>query len=242
MEKGTLKKWPKKKRSQFGPGYNPKVVSARPPPPNAEIKWYDQTGVSTFNNASSSVPVHAAVGSLNLISQGDQGDNRNGQKIMVRSIDLRGTVEVAKHSGSDFDDLKCETHYFRWILMIDTQANGAFPNLTDVFEENPTGGDQFDIYNSLRETGRYKILMDKVLRINELTPGWNTQTNRWHAASRLQYFQKHVNLDLPIQFSDQYGNLASVRNNNICMIILSGANSNTQMTYNYRSRIRFSDY
>ena len=46
--------------------------------------------------------------------------------------------------------------------MIDTQANGAFPNLTDVFEENPTGGDQFDIYNSLRETGRYKILMDKV--------------------------------------------------------------------------------
>ena len=27
--------------------------------------------------------------------------------------------------------------------MIDTQANGAFPNLTDVFEENPTGGDQF---------------------------------------------------------------------------------------------------
>ena len=44
--------------------------------------------------------------------------------------------------------------------------------------------------------------MDKVLRINELTPGWNTQTNRWHAASRLQYFQKHVNLDLPIQFSD----------------------------------------
>ena len=43
-KKGTLKKWPKEKRSQFGPGYNPKVVSARPPPPNAEIKWYDQTG------------------------------------------------------------------------------------------------------------------------------------------------------------------------------------------------------
>ena len=200
MEKRYTEKVAKEKRSQFGPGYNPKVVSARPPPPNAEIKWYDQTGVSTFNNASSSVPVHAAVGSLNLISQGDQGDNRNGQKIMVRSIDLRGTVEVAKHSGSDFDDLKCETHYFRWILMIDTQANGAFPNLTDVFEENPTGGIN-SISTIPSETGRYKILMDKVLRINELTPGWNTQTNRWHAASRLQYFQKHVNLDLPIQFS-----------------------------------------
>ena len=31
-EKGTLKKWPKKK-DHTGPGYNPKVVSARPPPP-----------------------------------------------------------------------------------------------------------------------------------------------------------------------------------------------------------------
>ena len=160
---------------------------------------------------------------------------------MVRSIDLRGTVEVAKHSGSDFDDLKCETHYFRWILMIDTQANGAFLIWQMYSKKIP-------LVRSIRylqfpqETGRYKILMDKVLRINELTPGWNTQTNRWHAASRLQYFQKHVNLDLPIQFSDQYGNLASVRNNNICMIILSGADSNTQMTYNYRSRIRFSDY
>ena len=34
--------------------------------------------------------------------------------------------------------------------MIDTQANGAFPNLTDVFEENPTGGDQFDIYKGTK--------------------------------------------------------------------------------------------
>ena len=46
--------------------------------------------------------------------------------------------------------------------MIDTQANGAFL-IWQMYSKNPTGGDQFDIYNSLRETGRYKILMDKVL-------------------------------------------------------------------------------
>ena len=43
-KKRYTEKVAKEKRSQFGPGYNPKVVSARPPPPNAEIKWYDQTG------------------------------------------------------------------------------------------------------------------------------------------------------------------------------------------------------
>ena len=71
--------------------------------------------------------------------------------------------KVAKHSGSDFDDLKYETHYFRWILMIDTQANGAFPNLTDVFEENPTGGDQFDIYNFPQGNWQIQNLNGQVL-------------------------------------------------------------------------------
>ena len=72
VEKRYTEKSGKRKKITIRTRYNPKVVSARPPPPYAEIKWYDQTGVSTFNNASSSVPVHAAVGSLNLISQGDQ--------------------------------------------------------------------------------------------------------------------------------------------------------------------------
>ena len=55
--------------------------------------------------------------------------------------------------------------------MIDTQANGAFPNLTDVFEEKNPGGDQFDIYNSLRETGRYKNLNGQGTK-NKRTHSW----------------------------------------------------------------------
>ena len=102
MEKRYTEKVAKEKRSQFGPIYNPKVVSARPPPPMQR-----SNGMIKLHNLQQCIiiPVHAAVGSQTL--QGDQGDNRNGQKIMVRSIDLRGTVEVAKHSGSDFDD-ECE--------------------------------------------------------------------------------------------------------------------------------------
>ena len=46
--------------------------------------------------------------------------------------------------------------------MIDTQANGAFPNLTDVLEEIPLVEINSISTISLRETGRYKILMDKV--------------------------------------------------------------------------------
>ena len=54
------------------------------------------------------------------------------------------------------------------------------------------------------------LLLDGILRQIDGTQPLDYNTSK-----------KHVNLDLPIQFSDQYGNLSSVRNNNICMIILS---------------------
>ena len=36
-----------------------------------------------------------------------------------------------------------------------------------LFEENPTNLDQFDMYNSLFETGRFKTLMDKFIRVQK---------------------------------------------------------------------------
>ena len=101
MEKGTLKKWLKKKDHNSGPGYNPKVVSARPPPPNAEIKWYDQNWGINLQQCIIINPLHAAVGSLNLIAPPRRSRRQSewAKDHAVRGIDLRGTVEVAKHSG-----------------------------------------------------------------------------------------------------------------------------------------------
>jgi len=244
---GSFAKYPASKRrqpqdNQFGPGYNPKRVSNRKPPPNAELKWNDTTGiVNTWVAAGGGLPWHSAVDSLVRISAGDEGFQRNGQKITVKKLTIRGTVEANQNSNATFTDTTPGEVYFRWMIFVDTQSNGAFPTVTDIFEENPTSGDSFDIYNSLRESGRYKVLMDKFLRVNQAHPMYNTSSGHTHVGNRLTHFKKTINLNMPITYSDTTSNLAAVRNNNIFMVIFNGHGS-TNLSYNYRCRVRFTDY
>ena len=244
------KQWadPKPKRlnfsgpRQFGAGYNPKQISNRKPPPNQELKWFDTTGGATsWVAAGGGLPSHTAFQSLNLIYAGDNGYNRNGSKIMVKQIHLRATCQLEQNSNTSFTSTTPGDVYFRWMLIIDTQANGSNPAITDIFEENPSGGDSFDIYNSLTETGRFKFLMDKFIKVPQASPMYNTNTQHTHVPNRLVHFKKSFKLDLPIVFSDALANLASVRNNNIFMVVFNG-HDGTNCTINYRARIRFSDY
>ena len=226
---------------QYGTGYNPKQVSGRKPAPNAEVKWHDYTAGGSFNAAASGFPTYAGIASLNAINQGDQPYERNGNKITATKLTVRGTVEQGKVSDTNFDNITAGAHYYRWMVIIDTQTNGATPPLSDIFEETPTGGDSFDIYNSLTETGRYKVLMDKILKIDAITPTYNSTTQHYHVASRLQHFKKTFKINLPIRFSDQYNNMASIRTNNLLMVIFCGS-SNVNASFNFRSRLRFTDY
>lgn len=245
---GSFAKYPQAKKkytkrdNQFGPGYNPKQVSVRPAPPNAELKWNDTTGiVTTWVASGSGLPSHAGVDSLVRISQGDQGYQRNGSKITVKKITIRGACEAYGNSNATFSSTTPGEVYFRWMIFVDTQANGAFPTVTDIFEETPTGADVFDIYNSLTETGRFKVLMDKFIRVNEACPMFNTNTQHTHVQNRLTHFKKTINVNLPIHYSDSSSNMAAVRNNNIFMLIFNG-HDGSNLGFSYRARVRFTDY
>lgn len=240
---------PKSKRKasgsqQFGSGYNPKQVSNRKPPPNAELKWNDVSQlITTWVGAGNGLPSHTAVDSLVRIAQGDQGYQRNGNKITIRKLTIRGAVEAYQNSNTTFNSTTPGDVWFRWMIFIDTQANGAFPNpITDVFEENPQGADQFDIYNSLTETGRFKVLMDKFIKVNQAHPMYNSDSGHTHVANRVTHFKKTFsNLNLPIMYSSNTSDMAAVRNNNIFMIIFNG-HDGTNLGINYRARVRFTDY
>lgn len=227
---------------QFGSGYNPKAISRVKPPANAEVKWYDKSAITAaWGAAGGGIPSYIYVDSLNRIAQGDTGDTRDGNKILVTKLSLRGTCEAYQNSNGTFTSTTPGEVYFRWMVIIDTQANGANPALTDVFESDPTGADQFDIYNSLTETGRYKILMDKFIKVNAACPIYNTNTQHTHVQNRLTHFKKTFNLNLPIVYSDGTSNMAAVRNNNIFMVIFNG-HDGSNLGVNYRTRLRFTDY
>ena len=86
-----FKKSPASRQLEFGKGYNPKKVSLRKPPPNAELKYHDHgQGYTTLTNvATTSVPAYFQEESMITIPRGDQPNQRNGRKIMIRDVDLR---------------------------------------------------------------------------------------------------------------------------------------------------------
>jgi len=229
-------------KNQFGPGYNPKRISYRAPPPNGEVKWFDTSNsISSWVAASADLPSHVAIDSLNRIEGGDKGYNRNGNKIQVTKINLRGTCLLGQNSNETFNSTTPGEVYFRWLLIIDTQCNGSTPAATDIFEQSPVSQDQFSVYNSLTESGRFKVLMDKFIRVNQAHPMFNTETHHTHVGNRLTFFKKTFKVNLPIVYSDNLSNLASVRNNNIFMVIFNG-HDGTHCEISYRARIRFTDY
>lgn len=227
---------------QFGSGYNPKAISYRKPPPNSEVKWNDAfiTNDTWVTNVTG-LPPHKAFDNLLLIAHGDNGYNRQGNKIMVTKINFRFTSGVQGASNGTFEDTTPGDVWFRWFLIIDTQSNGAVPAMTDVFEELPDGV-QFDVYNSLREAGRFKVLMDKFVKVPQAHPMFNSVSHNTHTATRHSHCKKTFNVNLPIQYSDGNANMTSIRNNNIFVVVFCGHTGGANCWATYRARVRFTDY
>lgn len=233
-----------KKDFTFGKGYNPKAARTVKPLSYAEKKWHDDSRLvqpASWTNATVDWPTYYAVDSINKIAQGDTGYERNGTRINAFKLTLRGAVQVEQHASSTYVNTAPDTHYFRWIVFIDSQCNGAGASLDDLFQQTPNNLDQFDVFNSLYDTGRFKILMDKFIRVPEAVVTYDETNGQFYAPGRIVHFKKTFNFQLPIQYGDSYANMSSVRTNNIGMVIFSG-NAVKNQALSYRTRLRYCDY
>ena len=235
-----------------GPGYNPKAINLRAkPPPFAEKKFHElgQDATTIQNIATTTTPAHSGFSSLNLISYGDSMSTRNGNKVLLDSISLRGRCIVDKNSDPSFANVVSTTTIFRIVVFLDTQCNGGSPTIDEFFDTQLVSQDAFDCYNSLHNTGRFKTLLDKRVTVQ---PGPcfmdNTPTPDTVACPGGETeFSFHLkNLRIPIMFSDGYDYIQSVRTNNIGMFFLTvgggGSDTKTQRRVAWRSRVRFYDY
>lgn len=248
------RKWKKTKKISFaGKGYNPKQVALRRAPPNAEKKFHEigQDSTTLQNAGTGQVPAHSGFASLNLIANGDTMSTRNGNKILIDSINIRGRCIIDPNRDPDVLNLVYTTGIFRVILYLDTQANGGAPTMDEFFDTQLVNQDAFDVYNSLHVTGRFKTLMDKEITVTPQPCFMETTStpDQIFCPGGEVRFQKTIkNLHIPVMFSDNTANLAAVRTNNIGMWVLevggggSAIPNNTHRKFAYRARIRFYDY
>jgi len=146
----------------YGRGYQPNLASTGE---SAELKWWDHgqdlTALDTAPGSGSPALYH--VQSLNQMAAGDEGNQRNGNKIQIKKFNLRIKVGVDPNSDSSNSNIVANAHTFRIVVYVDTNPNGAAPAIDEIFENAPANEGQLYDYNKLSSTGRFKILIDKFI-------------------------------------------------------------------------------
>jgi len=185
-----------------------------------EKKFYDTA--LTLGASAGVASTTQATGALNLtLAQGTSANTRIGQKIIIKSIQVQLTNTLAA-GATDTDIL----HIY---LMQDTQANGALPAITDVFDAGPLIGTQNrNMANSLR----FKMLKHWEVRLNA-DAGVATAFG-----GDIQQNKCYLKCNIPIYYNSNAGAIGEIKSNNLFMMYGS---TQGQATSVGSARIRYTD-
>lgn len=138
-----------------------------------------------------------AVTLLNGCVQGDDIANREGRQINVRSMEIKMLNTATAATGVD--------QLQRVLIVLDKQANGATPAITDILTAN-----NINAPRNLNNSKRFKILVDKRMQLN--AAGESGSTRLW---------KKYKKMYIPVQYNNgNAGTSADITTNALYMVSL----------------------
>lgn len=170
-----------------------------------ELKFKDTILSAVSLTAGSTAPFYP----LNLMAPGTSASTRVGQSINIKSVQLALSFDIASYEGA------INTAQIRVVLVMDSQANGAVPAETDIFETTNN-------VNSMRkigETHRFRVLLDRKLVCNQPGLAYNgtaVESSSMHKV--LKYYKK---LNQKIYYNGTSGAVADVSQSNLVLFIYS---------------------
>ncbi len=169
--------------------------------------------------------------SLNHIAQGATESERVGRKVVLRSLQFRGTVQGGQATSTDETD-----NEYRIIVYCDKQANGAAATVTDILETAAL----HSFYN-LANVGRFRILYDHTKNL-PYPDGIQTAAGTFKLIAQDYKWEVNLRMAIPLEFDNTFadGRIGTIRSNNIGIIGLSLTDSAPPLLA-YTARIRYSD-
>ncbi len=160
---------------------------------------------------------------INIIAQGVTESQRIGRKCTIQSIGWRYNIQYPSQAimASTSDSI-------RIIMYLDKQANGETAAITDILESN-----DYQSFNNLSNSGRFRILLDKVVDMQQNAAIAGPVTNEQD--KNFTFFKK---VAIPIEFSAGTGAIAEIRSNNLGVLLLSRVGA---LRFDSKIRLRFSD-
>lgn len=184
-----------------------------------ELKFFDSSlGLSAVDQT-------AEVGSFLLqITTGDTESTRDSRWITIKSIQVNGSATFAPAAGATgvaIVDLWC---------IQDTQANGAMPVFTDIFDN----ANCRQAFREIQYAQRFKVLKHWVLTFN---PAAGATTAYNNVIRPISWYKKCA---IPIQYNSTAGAITEMPGNNIFFAAGSTTADDT-VTITASVRFRFQD-
>ena len=201
-----------------------------------ERKFFDsQTVGDAFTTTWAAM--ETATTNLTAMGQGDEESERDGRKIVIDSIHLRGFVRLA---GTELNSDIPESVLCRVVLVLDQQTNGATIAPLTVMDVGQT--DDLLAFRRLDNTQRYNILWDQMFEMTSPSIS-HFAVDSFSNAEVRKHFTKTVvfNPPMEVNMSGTTTDIANVKDNNIHVIGISSGQTNATVTLDYQCRVRFRD-
>lgn len=202
---------PKRKKTSASSSYKPGSARVsgyygRFSGANPELKFHD---IDVDDAVIATGGTIQNTGSINLIAQGTTESTRIGRNCVVKQISWRYRVSLplgtAEANTSDT---------VRLILYQDLQANGAAATVANILEDA-----DFQSYNNLANSKRFKILMDRVHVISAPVAGGNGTAIETGLGQLSGSFYKKCNIVL--EFDSTAGAITEIKSNNLGVLFIS---------------------
>ncbi len=170
---------------------------------------------------------------LNAIAQGDGASDRDGRRVVLKSVVIRGSFYGALFQ--DEADVKTGVGC-RLMVVLDTQTNGAQLNSEDVLLDG--AGEDWLSHRNLQYTGRFRTLVDKFYVLPMIVNNDNNaQPTTISEIAGRRYFTIYKNLDIPVTFSGPNADIANITDNSLHVIAVASSGSSANLSY--QARVRF---
>lgn len=183
-----------------------------------EIKYHE---ISFGQSITTTGVILGSPTSLNLIPQGDSDINRHGNKLTITQINLRGTVNTIA------DTLPA---YVRMALILDKQANGAYPSYSDIYKTNTS----VHSYLNLNNKDRFTVLKEWTFTLN--APLMFDGADAYYGITKKKIsYSKSCNIE--IAFGSSGNAITDMRSNNL--LVSAICDSADGVRIDMLNRVRF---
>ena len=171
---------------------------------------------------------------LNAIAQGDGNTQRDGRRVVMHSVHVKGRIHFANVNVSTPSSPMC-----RLMLVLDTQTNGAQLSADNVLQNTTTTLETL-AWRNLQYSQRFRVLWDRMYKLEPRGLAFINAANQYTTLASAK-FMINKKLALVTNYSGTAATIATITDNSLHIICYADDDLGATGSLAYSSRVRFTD-